>query len=64
MRFGHLPINLIVIYTVLNVALILLVLTFPFWSYLPAPILIAFLLTRLPRSGGECPAQAEAAARP
>jgi len=44
-RFGKLPLSLIAMYTALNVTMILLLLTFPPSSFLPAPILLAFLLT-------------------
>ena len=60
MRTGKLPLNLVAIYTALNVGLIVLVLTFPFWSFLPAPILIAFLLTRSVNERNTSSCQAEA----
>lgn len=63
-RFGKLPLSLIATYTALNVVMILLVLTFPPSSFLPAPILIAFLLTRARHWPSTHSAQAEATACP
>jgi hypothetical protein len=45
-QIGHLPRNLVIIYTALNVMLILLAMASSPWSFVPAPIVIAFLLHR------------------
>jgi len=45
-KFGRLSRNLVIIYTALNVSLILLAMAASPWGYVPAPILIAFLLNR------------------
>jgi len=50
-RTGHLPRNLVALYTALNVALILLAMASSPWSFVPAPIVVAFLLHRQTRAG-------------
>jgi hypothetical protein len=50
-RHGHLPGNLVLLYTSLNVTLILLAMASSPWSFLPAPIVVAFLLYHEARSG-------------
>jgi Glycosyltransferase family 87 len=49
--FGRLPRNLVILYTALNVTLILLAMASSPWSFVPAPIIVAFLLYREARSG-------------
>jgi len=48
---GRLPRNLVILYTALNIALILLGMASSPWSFVPAPIVIAFLLYREARDG-------------
>lgn len=50
-RTGRLPRNLVALYTVLNVTLILLAMASTPWSFVPAPIVVAFLLYREARAG-------------
>ena len=45
-KHGHLPKNKVILYTVLNVILLLLALASSPWSFLPAPLLVAFLISR------------------
>ncbi len=48
----RLPRNLVVIYTILNIALLLGAMVSSPWAYLPAPVLMAFLLFRSPHHEG------------
>ena len=50
-KLGRLPRNLVILYTVLNVTLILLAMASSPWSFVPAPIVIAILLHRHARAG-------------
>jgi hypothetical protein len=50
-EFGYLPRNMVFLYTALNVALILLAMASSPWGFVPAPIVIAFLLYREARKG-------------
>jgi hypothetical protein len=50
-KLGRLPRNLIILYTALNVSLILLAVASTPWSFVPAPSVIAFLLYREARAG-------------
>ena len=50
-KLGRLPRNLVILYTALNVTLILLAMASSPWSFVPAPIVIAFLLYREARAG-------------
>jgi hypothetical protein len=50
-KLGRLPRNLVILYTVLNVSLILLAMVSSPWSFVPAPVVIAFLLYREARAG-------------
>lgn len=50
-KTGGLPRNLVALYTALNVILILLAMASSTWSFVPAPIVIAFLLYREVRAG-------------
>jgi Glycosyltransferase family 87 len=50
-QFGYLPRNMVFLYTALNVTLILLAMASSPWSFVPAPVVIAFLLYREARAG-------------
>ena len=50
-RFGRLPRNLVILYTVLNITLILLAIASSPLGFVPAPIVVAFLLYREARKG-------------
>lgn len=52
-KLGRLPRNLVILYTVLNVSLILLAMASTPWSFVPAPIVIAFVLYREARAGNK-----------
>lgn len=49
-KFGRLPRNLVILYTLLNVTLILLAMVSSSWGFVPAPVVVAFLLYRESRS--------------
>ena len=49
-KLGRLPRNLVILYTGLNVTLILFAMASSPWSFVPAPIVIAFLLYREARA--------------
>jgi hypothetical protein len=50
-QFGFLPRSMVFLYTALNVTLILLAMASSPWSFVPAPIVITFLLYREARAG-------------
>jgi hypothetical protein len=50
-ELGYLPRNMVFLYTALNVTLILLAMASSPWGFVPAPIIIAFLLYREARKG-------------
>lgn len=50
-RTGKLPRNLVALYTALNATLILLAMASTPWAFVPAPIVVAFLLYREARAG-------------
>jgi hypothetical protein len=52
-KLGRLPRNLVILYTALNASLILLAMASSPWSFVPAPIVITFLLYREARAGNE-----------
>ena len=45
-KFGRIPMNLLVPYTILNATLILLVTASSFWAFVPGPVVVAALLWR------------------
>ena len=50
-EFGYLPRNMVFLYTALNASLILLAMASSPWGFVPAPVIIAFLLYREARNG-------------